>query len=70
MVVITLILVVTPIALVCYWLGRGRRMTHGLKHHPEDYAYNPDTGEVIERGSPDWDAAQRQGWIKSNVEFK
>lgn len=69
MVIIIGILVVTTGA-TCYWLGRGRRLNRKIKYCPEDIAVNPTTGEVIERGTPAWEFAERVGSIHKKVEFK
>lgn len=70
MVVLTFLLVLIPVGFVAYWLGRGRKLNQKIKHRPEDVAVNPNTGEVIERGSKDWANAEKMGWIDTKVEFK
>ena len=67
MVVITVCILTFAVGFVMYWLGRGRRLNQKIKHSPEDVAVDLRTGEVIERGTPAWDAATRRNAL---VEFR
>ena len=55
------------IGLVCFLLGRARRFNVGLRKHPENYAVNLQTGEVIERGSKAWKLAECEGNLATTI---
>jgi len=68
MVVISFFIFAGVIGFVTYNLGRARRMNHGLKHRPDDYAVNLQTGEIIERGSAAWNLACREGNLATTLQ--
>jgi hypothetical protein len=55
------------VGLVCFALGRAFRMNHGIKHRPDDWAVNLQTGEVIERGSAAWNLAVCEGNLATTL---
>ena len=67
MIVIAFFLFLVPFVFVAYWLGRAARLNRAIRTEPERVLVDPDTGEVLEPGTPDWDRAMRQGKVVSFI---
>jgi hypothetical protein len=61
MAVITILFVSGVVGLVCYQIGRARRLNQAIRDNPDKVLVNRETGEVVEPHTPEWNAAMRQG---------